>query len=368
MKNKDLSYLYVLINKKQKDYNNVFEHKQYIKSELHKMYDNHYPISNINSIYKNKGQYNYNFEYQRYDAKLEYKDFVKTFYDVNYPSKVIFTNCGMSSIYSVLQSLKTNKYNGIKYQNDTYFETQKNIKMLKFRKSNTIIYLDTISNNFNFKCSYKNKIIVIDTTCYHPSSFKKLIKEIIDNNNLCILVRSHTKLDMLGLEYSTLGSITYLFSPNIDSKRFLKYKNIIKTNIEICSNIGLFATEYNIFPFLNDKRTIQHNKNRVERIRTNNSYFYSMLKGNYPIKLYNHRLFSTIETNKDIKELKNIVKNFTSKNNKICKYSPSFGFDYIAIDTYIDLNTKNNTIRISVGDVTKKEIDRFIKEFTNAKI
>ena len=52
-------------------------------------------------------------------------------------------------------------------------------------------------------------------------------------------------------------------------------------------------------------------------------------------------------------------------------YSGSFGFDYIAVDTYIDLNSKKNTIRISIGDVEQKTIDRFIdcwKEIDYAKI
>jgi len=88
--------------------------------------------------------------------------------------------------------------------------------------------------------------------------------------------------------------------------------------------------------------------------------------------LHNHNLFLTLITNtNNIQELIDIVKSIAINSKGLCYYSSSFGFDYIALDTYFDFCSKKNTIRISIGDVSKKVLNDFIdyfKENLNGKI
>lgn len=362
--NKDIEFLYNIIDKKPKKYTSRFAHKEYINKELHLKYDRFLPVTNQNENYTyTNNQFEYVFNYQRYDGNLSYNNFVKNFYKLSdVHSKTIFTSCGMSSIFGVLSAISlSGKYNVI-FDKDIYFETQKIINNLNsFKKRYTPIhYLDTISDNFSFNCDFENAIVVIDTTCYSSFCFKQMLEKLLNNNCFCILVRSHTKLDMLGLEYSSLGSIVYILPAKVQNKKFKEYKNIIQTSMEVLSCLGMLAQEKNIFPLLNDSSVIKLNKERIERIQCNNEYFYEAVQSQF--ELHKHKLFLTTSKlkNYNIDVLKVKLMEFAKRNDDICKFSGSFGFDYIAVDTFMDLIEKKNVIRISIGDVDKKEIDTFV--------
>lgn len=364
--NNDLLYLYSIIKKNPPKSSDIYEQKKLINKKLHLLYSKYLPMTNDNSNnnYIEK-DFTYKYNYQRYDGELVYNDFVKKFYNLeNVHSKAIFTSSGMSSIFAVLAALSYHKNYMVKYHKDIYFETQKIIKKLPFKKKNVrkIYYLDTISNYFSFDSQYKNSIVIIDTTCYHSFDFKNMVNKLLNNNCFCILVRSHTKLDMLGLEYSTLGSIIYLIPSGINKKRFSKYKEIIDNSMNILGCLGMFAQESNIFPLLINKKIIDLNKKRINRIKRNNRYFFDKMKDYLLISKHNLFCITKDINNYSNEDLKRIVKCFSETNKDICRFSASFGFDYIAIDTYIDLNNKKNVIRISIGDVENKIIDAFIKK------
>lgn len=355
MNNDEKKYFETLLNEN-------IDSKNKVNELLRKKILHYHPLTNVNKLNTTTGIYNFNYNYQRFDANLSYDNFEEIFYNLkDIDSKTIFTNCGMSSIFALLFNLsKMGKFK-IKYEKDSYFETQKLIKKLHLNLGRKITYLDTISDNFAFEYPGKNGMVIIDTTCYHSHKFKSLIETIINNNNLCILVRSHVKLDMLGLETTFLGSITFLIPKKITVRKFNMVKNLIKNIIDFCGNVGLFATETNIFPILNDKAFIELNKERINRISKNNLYFYKKIKKYANIVLHRHNLFSTIVVdNCDVTKIIEFLKSEAEKSKGLFFYSGSFGFDYIAVDTYIDLNNDKNTIRISIGDVDKKIIDRFI--------
>lgn len=355
MNNNEKKYFETLLNTKIKS-------KKIINNLLREKYNHNHALTNINKLNSVNDIYQYNYNYQRFDSNLSYNNFEETFYNIKgIDSKTIFTNCGMSSIYALLFNLsKIGKYK-IKLENDSYFETQQLLKKLDLNFGKKVIYLDTISDKYKFECNEKNSIVIVDTTCYHPHKFKKLIGTLIKNNNLCILVRSHVKLDMLGLEYTFLGSITFLLPKELTKKRFNKIKKLIKNTIDFCGNTGVIATEKNIFPMLSDKGFINLNKDRVRRLNENNLYFYKKIKKYKKVELHEHNLFSTIIiNNSDIKKTIEFLKTESEKSKGLFFYSGSFGFDYIAVDTYFDLNNNKNTIRISIGDVDKKTIDCFV--------
>ena len=112
---------------------------------------------------------------------------------------------------------------------------------------------------------------------------------------------------------------------------------------------------------LNNVDFINLNRKRIKRINDNNKYFYDKVKDIFNITLHRHYLFSTISvSNNNFQELLSFIKKISLDSNGLFNFSSSFGFDYIAVDTYYDLNRSNNTIRVSIGDVTKKIIDDFI--------
>lgn len=172
------------------------------------------------------------------------------------------------------------------------------------------------------------------------------------------------KLDMLGLEYAFLGSVTFFVSDKTNKMQFDNYKKIIINTLNICGNIGAYASENNIFPLLTNINFIKLNKERIKRLNNNNKYFYERCKEDKRLILHNHNLFLTLITDvDDTLKLIDIVKKIASNSKGLCYYSSSFGFDYIALDTYFDLNNQKNTIRISIGDVNKKVLNDFVAYF-----
>lgn len=367
--NKDIIYLEKITKYKENNYKSNFEYKQILKIKLKKQFIKHFPLSNINDYYNFNNNYKYKFDYQRYDSNLEYKDYFERFYNIKgLKTKTIFTSNGMSAINSVINTLSQKTNFNIEFNKDIYFETQKLIKLFKKKLvKDKILWLDSISYKYNLhiKNLKKYEIIVIDTTCFHSHFFKETICEVVRHNKLCILVRSHTKLDMLGLEYCTLGSITYILPQKINFLLWKRYKEMIEFSLDFIGNSGSGITEYNIFPLLNNKELILLNKKRIARIKSNNIYVYSKLSFKYKFIIPEHSLFIllNIKSNLKYEELKSIILDFCKKSVNICFFSPSFGFDYIALDTYYDYNMKDYTVRISIGDVDNNIINNFIKIF-----
>lgn len=347
--------------------------KNEINSLLRSKYELNLPLTNKNNKSFIGDSYSFSYNYQRFDSNLKYNNFENDFYNINeFPAKTVFTNCGMSSIFCILYAISRLGNYKVIYEKDIYFETQKLIKSLKLTRGKKIIYYDSISDFFEFDSNEKNKIIIIDTTCYHSYDFNNFIIKLLNNNNFVILVRSHVKLDMLGLEYAFLGSMTFFLSNKTNKRQFDNYKKIIMNAINICGSIGTYATEKNIFPLLSNKQFMKLTKDRVKRINENNKYFYEKNKENSNLTLHRHNLFLTLIVDEnDTEKLIETIKEITIGSKGLCYYSSSFGFDYIALDTYFDLNNNKNTIRISIGDIDRKKIDRFIdyfKEKLNDKI
>lgn len=361
---------------------------------INKLINRKIPITNRNSTKTlnifNNNKFLYNYSYERYDSYINYPNFCSEFYKVKvtqkYKSKVFFANSGMSAITSLLLAINNilDKFSFIFPDKDIYFETYDfyNRYISKYNNCNTeIIYIDTISKKFNIekykmiidKSNYKFAVI-IDTTCFLPEELNKLIKYVMKKNKLCILVRSHTKLDMMGAEISSLGSILYLIPNNLNNDYFSKIKKIMSESYYLLGKFGALCLpdKFPEFIFLDKFKII--NAERIKRIEKNNYFLYLYLKENLnkgKIILPNHKKFVLYAINNGlfIEEQYNIIekkiKNFVM-NEKDIFYACSFGFDYISLDAYYDINEKNYVMRISMNDNLDIN-DQYlkIKEFIN---
>ena len=342
-------------------------------------------LAKINKIFLNKN-ISYNYTYSRFDNYIDFKNFDVDFYNLNgkkYKSKLFFTNSGMSAISSLLLSIKNNldDYSFEFIDNDIYFETydfyNKYIKN-NIKSSKKIVYIDSIAKKYNFE-NYKKIIknseniflIIIDTTCFLPQEFSELVSLILKKDILCILVRSHTKLDMFGAEISSMGSILYLIP---DNSNFEIIKNIIKENYYLLGKFGTLCLPEKFPEFIFEKKFRLINDERIKRIENNNFHLYKFLKNNLKkgrIILPNHQKFvlyilenKKMSMNKN--SLDNIIKEFAKNKTEIFS-ACSFGFDYIALDSYYDINENGYVIRISMNDSCNVTVFYDIEEFINDK-
>lgn len=386
LKKKEIDFLNTFLVSKQviESYTlfNIISTKEKIRNRmLSEFYKHNYYTLSTN---KNEERYrinniSYTYNYQRYDINIKIDNFFNKLYDIGHlQSLYIFTNCGMSSIYSVMSALNSTGKFSLEFNDDIYFETyklltQKNLDHISRYKriclSTRILFLDTISikdtiKNFNQKNITRYFAVIIDTTCFFMEGLKKIIDYIINSDVICILLRSHTKLDMLSMEYSKLGSILYILPPELPYSRYNTIKKIIDNTYQSLATIGGYAYPECIPPFWNSEDFFKLNRARISRIKQNHVTIGNILKGNLKnaeIILPDHQIFILIrfhkKYNKDElkKKLYIIIKEKRFTNIPIY-YAGGFGFDFISLDTYIDMTRNENVTRISVPDYPNKLI------------
>lgn len=356
--------------------------------EKHRLNITNSDVEEDKTIFTNP-KISFRYSYARFDSYINYSDFLTDFYYINnkkYKTKLFFTNSGMSAITSLLMALKQicKDYQFLFPDKDVYFETYDFYN--KYIKENTcgerkIVYIDTIAKLFdadkylNF-LNVSNDIfaIIIDTTCFMPSDLKKFISNILEKNIFCILIRSHTKLDMLGAELSSLGSLLYLIPNDIGDNEFEIIKKIIAESYYVLGKFGSLCLPENFPEIIFDKRFKKINEQRIKRIEKNNYSLFTYLKdsinrGRVILPAHKKFVLYIIDNNISCNDQNEIIEKKIKKlvNNDCQLYSAcSFGFDYIALDSYYDINEKNYVIRISMNDSIRDEtILKKIKEFIN---
>lgn len=313
------------------------------------------------------------YEYQRYDIDIKQNEFLKVFYDLddkNYD--YVFTNCGMSSLFATFYALDKLSYN-LNYVGNIYVETERliddYIQKEKNKNNKNALLIDTVCftslldilkdvelNNYD--------LFIIDTTLYLYDDIKLIIEKLKTQNKPILLVKSHTKLDMIGNEWSKLGSICIINSNKEFMNIFMKEARIV------LSFIGGFAYLEDIPLFFSNEnyKKIIYDRNKI--IKNNTMYIYDKLKNKVQnceiIKPY-HNLFVLIKPKKfiDYKTLENDIHTFT--NNSILKglicYADSFGLDCFGINGYYEnMSATTEVIRISPSDYPIGICDQIIDE------
>jgi hypothetical protein len=91
-----------------------------------------------------------------------------------------------------------------------------------------VLLLDSCVSTSAFEallgCAETADLLIFDTTCFSSGSsrIKRVIRRAIRSSNAIVLVRSHTQLDSLGIEYGRLGSATFISSDTMSRENALR--------------------------------------------------------------------------------------------------------------------------------------------------
>lgn len=316
------------------------------------------------------------YEYQRYDMSIKCKNFLNKFYDIDNENceNYIFTNCGMSAISGVFYALHKLKYN-IEFVGNIYVETERVLEQYIVNNRNwtkKTLFLDTVSFEplleliDKIKCE-EYDIFIFDTTLYLNDEVKKVISKLRKYHKPIILVKSHTKLDMIGIEWSRLGSICIIGDNNEMSQKLYKEIRIV------LSFIGGFAYLEDIPLFFSDDNFKNIVLARAQNIKDNTMYIHNRLNKenlNCRFVVPNHKLFILIFPNKfiDYKQLEKDLRAFAekSKYKDLLCYADSFGLDYFGVNGYYpSMAADTEVIRISPSDFPKEIVDELIIELVS---
>ena len=338
---------------------------------LKKMYNYQNTSRNIQKYRDKKIRLRYN--YQRYDIHINLNNYMNLFYGIdNINYKYVFTNCGVSSLHATIEALNKKLYR-VYSKGNIYVETERLITDYLNNHHNykyKCLLLDTVSfkslNNIleNIEIN-KYDAFILDSTLYTKNEIQKIISQIIAKKKLLIVVRSHTKLDMLGCEWSNLGSICLISN---DEKTL---DDLYKEMRVILSFTGGFAYFNSIPQYWLNRKFKELSEARNAAIINNTEYIYRKLRmelKNIEIIKPDHNRFILIKPNRfiDYKRLEKDLHYYSEHSplSGLINYADSFGLDSFGINGYyINMSSKTEVIRISPSDYPTEICDLIIDDF-----
>lgn len=237
-----------------------------------------------------------------------------------------------------------------------------------------IYFIDSSTLQLNEKVAVPDKlsVVVIDTTCWSLTNNKinSLTQKFLKTGACVLLVRSHMKIDCLGVEFNRLGSLLFIAPAN---KKNLseKFKSLYQ---DYASSLGSISEITKVYPFLRSKNFLKLNDQWIKRVQKAHHLFEKDLKLSDGIKLrrYDHQLFCWITFKKNTVNITQLHSTLISRLNAAglpSLFIASFPWDFIAI-SFFGLSAQQakkdqglDVLRISLGSLEPSEVSIFKKIF-----
>jgi len=233
---------------------------------------------------------------------------------------------------------------------------------------NRILLLDTSTPTHGIEtvmsCTTpKIGLVVFDTTCFSSGSGR--LARVLSWARRCrlptVFVRSHTKLDSLGVEYGRLGSAVFVDArkPAESSARKLLQMLANETR-QAVRLFGGAALPAHFPPFAGSDAYRRLTNSRVAAILRNNRrtarYFGEALADSAGQLNYAHGLYLTLAPKLPVDEdqardLADRLSRDLSKAGMPVRHAGSFGFDFAATEWFHDTESDRFMIRIAVPDL-----------------
>ncbi len=349
--------------------------------------------------------YRLRYHYQRYDMDVIGPPVYPGLFADTGPDRVslfqYYASSGMSAIAGALLALNRavgTGWNIVAY-GDTYFETQHIIREMAHKLSlqtpeggnelisavrrlgrtttgGIVLLLDSIVSEAKLDVirrlpAHSADLILFDTTCYEicAPEIGRIAECAIALQAPLVLLRSHVKLDFLGTEYGRLGSAVFASRGDIPPARMNVFRRLVTLYRDVACVLGLAALPGNLIPEANDAELLELNAARLSVIRENTGYAVSRIQREVSglscnVVAYHHQLFFSIELERDASHELILAKIMEFQQLAVAQGLPvrratSFGFDFIAVADFVDLNRGSQVMRFSISDHPKPVIDSF---------
>jgi hypothetical protein len=203
--------------------------------------------------------------------------------------------------------------------------------------------------------------VVFDTTCFSGGSGR--IRRVLSWAHRwkipIVLVRSHTKLDSLGLEYGRLGSALFLNREKHPSSQ-VQLKDLAKGMRKAVRLFGGAALPAHFPPYVGTTAYRELTNKRVAAIlhnsRRTSNYFASALAGSLAELHFAHGLYVTLTPKRMLDECqtKQIAADLCGdlgRRGLPLRHAGSFGFDFGAAEWFHDKTGNRNLVRIAIPDM-----------------
>jgi hypothetical protein len=329
------------------------------------------------------GPFEFSYDYQRADLEVQ----GPSFYAFEHPElhDTIYTSSGMSAISALLfASAKLMSSADIMVLPGSYGETlelieahARHLRTIRLknpvedlaapRDQSRILLLDTSTPSHGIEATLRCPaplldLLVFDTTCLSSGSGR--IGRVLSWARRCrlpiVLVRSHTKLDSLGLEYGRLGSAVFVGArtqvATPEQERLRALANETRRAVRLFGGAALPA---HFCPFAGNSHYRTLTDARIAAILRNSRrttrYFAEALGGSPPLQ-FAHGLYLTLVPKRPVDEdgarkLAVALSADLSQAGMPLHHAGSFGFDFGATEWFHDTTSDRYLVRVAVPDL-----------------
>jgi hypothetical protein len=347
------------------------------------------------------GPFEFNYGYQRADLSVHGPRIYRTLrsQSANLVQETIYASSGMSAVAALLTALsKLCDCAEAILPNGCYGETRELFERLGYRlrtltpKTRTALYgretgvfrvalLDSSvrSGFFEFEKMAPDDIdlVIFDTTCCWRSSgrIRRVAEWALRSRLPLVFVRSHAKLDCLGIEYGRLGSVV-ITAPlkDILGGRRKWLTGLTRETNESIRLLGAAPIPANFPPFAAGHAFERCTVQRIAAIIRNNRRMVRLLSdrlGRTRVVPFQHGLYFTLERtgNPSVRDATNLAASLCRElvsSGLPVAHAGSFGFDFVAVEWFADSWSSCNAIRIAAPDLPFPLIDRIAEGIARA--
>ncbi len=335
------------------------------------------------------GPFRFSYDYQRADLDVQGPSFYEG--SVRDQTETVYTSSGMAAISALLlASAHVTAAADIVTLPGTYGETievirayARHFRLISLQDSlrdlarnpsrRRVLLLDSCIGALAFEETLNSPepdfaLVIFDTTCFACGSghIKRVVNWARRWQLPIVLVRSHNKLDSLGVEYGRLGSAVFVDAArqSVLSELAAEMRNAVRL-------LGNAALPAHFPPFVGTEAHQRLTRKRIAAIVGNSrrmSRTLAKLRADSRGTLhFAHGLYVTLSAMRplDEREAKEIAASLADDLTKAglpLRHAGSFGFDFAATEWFHDMSADRYLVRIAMADLPTASAD----EVTNA--
>jgi len=214
-------------------------------------------------------------------------------------------------------------------------------------------------------------IILFDTTGLWSGSgrIRRVLNWAIEADVPVILLRSHTKLDSLGVEYGRLGSLVFIGAPEWELAEGASLEYVSNQAADALRLFGTAAVPAHFPPFVGNGNYAALNARRIAAMLNNSRGLRKTLKNIIPNAERNfvHGLYVALMPDRTLAEHQ--AKDLA---HSMCRdllalglpvhHAGSFGFDFAAAEWFRDSLHDRHLVRVAVPDLPTELWDHLVDE------